>query len=701
MNMSNKPGNSTSANRSRRGRRIAWLWLVASLLAPGCAALHPIRGIPASHAPAEILGESREGNKTINLSLLVRRPVDQYRVEAGDILAVYVPGLLGTRNVIGPALGPQVIGDTPPITPPASPLDPPLMGYPLTVRDDNTLVLPQLEPINVYGLTLAEVERAIADACHDAHILQERNAEILVSLWRPREYRVLVVRQESAADATGVMPMIGTINPGRSKRGSGHVVRLRAYENDVLHALSDPLSTSNGLPGLDAENAIYIIRRNPHRGACPANQLAQSPAVQPQPVMPSHVYGPPAQPAVQQAPIPQRPFDIPPASLPNTLPQAPTGPPANPYSLEAPMPQEQIDAGPAAVDSAERPPVQNPVQQYQYGTPQNGMPILPQSYQVIRGQNAATGPFGWSRGGRSVGLRQRPGALPGHSTGEIQQTSAVISGGRYGSAPSMDTGYVNQAGGWNSTPQAANPVMQPQLPAYSQAVPYSNELASPPHYAAPMQGAPISGYSGFDSAMPYDPTRQGYDGGPLFPDQFGMDDFTIDSPSVIRIPVRLAPGQSPNIGEEDITLYDGDIIFIESRDSEVFYTGGLLGGGEYMLPRDRDLRVTEAVSVAQARMMAGGPMTSSGGVSALNGDVSVSPSRVIVRRRLCDGRIVPIEVDLYRARLHAEEDILVQPHDLILLQYTCGEASLAFVERHLLAGALFGVAAASFSSGSK
>jgi hypothetical protein len=193
------------------------------------------------------------------------------------------------------------------------------------------------------------------------------------------------------------------------------------------------------------------------------------------------------------------------------------------------------------------------------------------------------------------------------------------------------------------------------------------------------------------------------DGRPLFPDQFGAGDFTIDSPSVIRIPVRLAPGQSPNITEEDITLYDGDIIFIESRDSEVFYTGGLLGGGEYMLPRDRDLRVTEAVSVAQGRTTGGGggALASSGGVSALNGDVSVSPSRVIVRRRLCDGRIVPIEVDLYRARLHPEEDILIQPHDLILLHYTCGEATLAFIERHLLAGALFGLAASQFSTGGR
>jgi hypothetical protein len=191
----------------------------------------------------------------------------------------------------------------------------------------------------------------------------------------------------------------------------------------------------------------------------------------------------------------------------------------------------------------------------------------------------------------------------------------------------------------------------------------------------------------------------------LFPEQFSYEDLTIDSPNVIRIPIRLGPGETPNISEEDVTLYDGDIVFIESRESEVFYTGGLLGGGEYQLPRDRDLHVLEAVSIAQSRVGvgggAGGAMSSSGGVSALNADVTISPSRVIVRRRLDDGQIVPIEVDLYRARLRPEEDIIIQPRDLILLQYKCGEATLAFIERHLLAGALFGVAAAQLSTGSK
>ena len=45
---------------------------------------------------------------------------------------------------------------------------------------------------------------------------------------------------------------------------------------------------------------------------------------------------------------------------------------------------------------------------------------------------------------------------------------------------------------------------------------------------------------------------------------------------------RLGSDEHTQLSEEDVILEDGDIVFIESRDTEVFYTGGLLGvrGGE-------------------------------------------------------------------------------------------------------------------------
>ena len=45
------------------------------------------------------------------------------------------------------------------------------------------------------------------------------------------------------------VPRDGTII---SKRGSGQIVRLPVYRNDVLHALAE----TGGLPGVDGANAV-------------------------------------------------------------------------------------------------------------------------------------------------------------------------------------------------------------------------------------------------------------------------------------------------------------------------------------------------------------------------------------------------------------------------------------------------------------
>lgn len=170
----------------------------------------------------------------------------------------------------------------------------------------------------------------------------------------------------------------------------------------------------------------------------------------------------------------------------------------------------------------------------------------------------------------------------------------------------------------------------------------------------------------------------------------------LDGRHVIRIPIRLGPGETADIRPEDVMLYDGDIVFIESRDTEVFYTGGLLGGGQYTLPRDYDLDILQALSLAQSRGVMGSSR-SVGGISALNNDVSISPSTAIVLRKLPDGGEIPVRVDLYRARTDLAERIVIQPGDYILLQYTPLEAIGAFFERHLLETAIFGLAAQQFN----
>ena len=180
----------------------------------------------------------------------------------------------------------------------------------------------------------------------------------------------------------------------------------------------------------------------------------------------------------------------------------------------------------------------------------------------------------------------------------------------------------------------------------------------------------------------------------------GYDAVTIDNPRITKIPIRLAPGETISFTEQDVILNAGDIVFIESRDTEIFYTGGLLGGGQFTLPRDYDIDVLDAIAIAQGQNNnRGGGGTNGLGFSALNQDVTISASNVIILRRLENGTQVPIKVDLYRALRYPQERVLIRPGDYIILQYTPIEAVAAFLERHVLQSAIFGIAAAQVSRG--
>ncbi len=144
-----------------------------------------------------------------------------------------------------------------------------------------------------------------------------------------------------------------------------------------------------------------------------------------------------------------------------------------------------------------------------------------------------------------------------------------------------------------------------------------------------------------------------------------------NNPNVKRIPLRIGPEEPPvHLTPDDIILNTGDIVYIRSRDAEVFYTGGLLQGGQFPIPRDYDLDVLGAMAMA-----GGGVATAPGsGGNALTGGGGGAggifpPTRVIVLRTV-NGQQVPIKLDLKRALLSPKERILVQPNDYILLEYT-------------------------------
>jgi hypothetical protein len=165
------------------------------------------------------------------------------------------------------------------------------------------------------------------------------------------------------------------------------------------------------------------------------------------------------------------------------------------------------------------------------------------------------------------------------------------------------------------------------------------------------------------------------------PDPCGCPPPLPEDPAVLKIPMRLPPGVIPSIRSEDVILEDGDIVYIESREAEVFYTGGLLPGGEFRIPRDYDLDVVAAMAltgggISSPQQGRGGGGGIGGGLGGLFG--GVPPGMLYVLRKTpCNGQIT-IEIDLAKANVDPRERILVQPGDILILRYKPSEEILNF-----------------------
>jgi hypothetical protein len=157
------------------------------------------------------------------------------------------------------------------------------------------------------------------------------------------------------------------------------------------------------------------------------------------------------------------------------------------------------------------------------------------------------------------------------------------------------------------------------------------------------------------------------------------------SSEVICIPLRALPGAPPPAKPEDVLLHDGDVVFLEARDPEIFYTAGLLPPGQYVLPRDIDLSVVEAISLVKGPLVNAAFATSNlAGTLLEQGIGNPSPSLVTVLRRTPSGGQVPIRVDLNEALRDRRENILVQPGDVLVLQEKPSEALTRYLTRTLL-----------------
>jgi protein involved in polysaccharide export with SLBB domain len=157
-------------------------------------------------------------------------------------------------------------------------------------------------------------------------------------------------------------------------------------------------------------------------------------------------------------------------------------------------------------------------------------------------------------------------------------------------------------------------------------------------------------------------------------------DGTMPPEAISRIPLRLRNGEPITFKPEDVVLRNGDIVFIETRDTEVFYTGGLLPPGEFALPRDYDLDIIEAIARVHGPLVNGGFNQNNQFSSQLlaSGLGFPSPSLATVLRKTSYGRQLAIRVDLNKALRDPRERVIIQPSDIIILQEKPSEAFVRY-----------------------
>ena len=406
--------------------RACWLSmiLIVCSVSGGCTAMtNPVAdGIPVRLLPPELLGPCKTNYQTVPLSLLRQPQPDAYRLDAGDVLGVYVEGYLGEKNVPTYA-APMVQSRDQNRLPPSA-------GYPVSVDEEGKIVLPAVGKLSVKGMTIGEAREAIAKLYNpNADKILVLKDQVVVTHMHPRTQQVLVFRQEASTFLAGQDGPVPT-----SKRNTGHLVDLPAYQNDVLQALV----RTGGLPEMDAYNEIII-----YRGGMKDKQ-------------------------------------------------------------------QKLDA-----------------------------------------------------------MKQLEKARPGSD--------------------------MSQLGIWMG--------------------------------------------------------------------------------ETVRIPLRVPAGSPMPFAAEDIVLRTGDIVFLEARDEQVFFTAGLLPPGKHVLPRDHDLDVVEAVSLVRGPLYNGafGGSNLSGALVA-PGLGNPSPSMVTVVRRVPGRGQVPIVVDLRSALKYPQERLVLRPGDLLILQEKPSEA---------------------------
>lgn len=148
----------------------------------------------------------------------------------------------------------------------------------------------------------------------------------------------------------------------------------------------------------------------------------------------------------------------------------------------------------------------------------------------------------------------------------------------------------------------------------------------------------------------------------------------------LRVPLRARTDRPLTFDESDITLGEGDTVHIEARDTEVYYTAGLLGSAQIPLPRDYDLRVIEAITQVRGPLINGSFSQNAFVANAVNTGIgNPNASLVTVVRRLPNNQQIRIRVDLNEAFRDLRENIIIMPGDLVVLQERPAESIARYI----------------------
>ena len=208
--------------------------------------------IPANRLDPNLFSCSRESSLPIPQTRLGQPSPSNHRIGAGDVLSIYIHGVFPSGDDETPVLMQQQ-GLSQRYYPPNGGVVSPATGLPVQIQKGGVIDLPMIGPLVIDGLTMADATEAIRSAYQQQQILLEGQNRITVSLLIPRTFRIVVLREDSSASApTMASPKVVE----HVQRGSGQMIDLPIYENDVLHALT----ASGGMPGSDAKREIFIIR---------------------------------------------------------------------------------------------------------------------------------------------------------------------------------------------------------------------------------------------------------------------------------------------------------------------------------------------------------------------------------------------------------------------------------------------------------